>query len=95
MSTRNNLKRDAARVRLAPNLCVRWDPAQAAHVLSDPKGIAQLNDSAALVLGLCDGSRSAGDIVRELSRRNGRAAPAGDVEDFIGVARCHGWIVDA
>lgn len=83
------------RVLLAPSMRLQWDPARQVHVLLYPQGTAQLNESAAVILQLCDGSHSSNDIVRELSNRFDAATLAADVREFLGVARGHGWIVDA
>ena len=82
------------RVRLASAMGLQWEQAQDAHVLLAPEGKVQLNQNAALILSLCDGSRSAEDISRELTRRFGGDTLAADVHEFLATARGHGWIVD-
>jgi hypothetical protein len=53
----------------------------------------QLNDSAATVLALCNGSRTREEIVgRILAERNHSLAD--DVRDFLDAARRRGWIVE-
>ena len=84
-----------ARVRLSPAMRLQWQKDQDAHVLLSAQGTVQLNRNAALILGLCDGSRSAADIAHELTRRFGGDALAGDVHEFLAAARDHGWIIDA
>jgi pyrroloquinoline quinone biosynthesis protein D len=89
---------DAARhlrVRLSPRMRLQWEKAQGAHVLLYPEGMVQLNESAAVILELCDGSRTAEQVVGELSQRFDAPGLAGDVSEFLDTARSHGWIVDA
>ena len=81
-------------MRLVSTLRLQWQRGQDTHFLITPEGAVQLNRNAALILGLCDGSRSAGDIARELARRHGGESLTGDAREFLEVARGHGWIVD-
>jgi pyrroloquinoline quinone biosynthesis protein D len=83
-----------ARVRLVSTLRLQWQRGQDTHFLITPEGAVQLNRNAALILGLCDGSRSAGDITRELARRQGGEGLTDDAQEFLDVARGHGWIVE-
>lgn len=59
-------------------------------VLADVK--VQLNEGAAAILGLCDGSRTSDEIVAEVSG-SGSGALAADVSAFLEAARARGWIV--
>lgn len=63
------------------------------YVLESPTGAVQLNDTAAAILRLCDGSRSSAKIVAELARRSPGGALADDVNEFLQAARERGWIV--
>jgi pyrroloquinoline quinone biosynthesis protein D len=82
-------------IRLAPRMRLQWEKAEQAHVLLYPEGMVQLNESAAVILELCDGSRTAQDVVRELIQRFGDHSLTADVHEFLDAARSHGWIVDA
>jgi len=82
-------------IRLSPKMRLQWEKAQNAHVLLYPEGMVQLNESAAVILALCDGSRTVGAITQELIQRFGGETLAEDVTEFLDVARSHGWIVDA
>jgi pyrroloquinoline quinone biosynthesis protein D len=86
---------DKQRMLLSPKMRLQWEKAQDAHVLLYPEGMVQLNESAAVILKLCDGSRTAADIALELTQRFGGDSLAGDVGEFLEVARSHGWIVNA
>ena len=80
------------RIRLSQNMRLQWEKAQDAYVLLYPEGMVQLNDSAAVILQLCDGSRAADEVVRELARRFGGDTLSDDVNEFLETARGHGWI---
>lgn len=79
-------------IRLSPKMRLQWEKAQDAYVLLYPEGMVQLNDSAAMILQLCDGTRTADDVVRELSRRFGDESLSDDVNEFLDAAQGHGWI---
>ena len=85
-----------ARVQLAPG--VRLDgganPSGAAPFLVAPNGDVQLNDGAAAILRLCDGSRDRDDIVAAIIGASQTRAIAADVIEFLEVARARGWIVE-
>ena len=81
-------------LRIAPGMRLQWEKAQDAHVLLYPEGMVRLSDSAVTVLELCDGTRSAEDIVVELTQRYEGADLRDDVLEFIELARNKGWIVD-
>ena len=81
------------RIRLAPGRELRRGTQGNGHVLVCPAGPVQLNDSAANVLALCNGSRTREEIVgRVLAERHHSLAD--DVREFLDAARRHGWIVE-
>lgn len=80
-------------IRLSPKMRLQWEKAQNAYVLLYPEGMVQLNESAAVILQLCDGSRSAGEVVKELAQRFGGDSLSDDVHEFLEAAQGHGWIV--
>ncbi len=69
---------DAAIPRLARRCRLRTDPLSGEWVLLFPEGLSRLNRSAAEVLGLCDGSRSAREIWGRLALEH--RAPVATVE---------------
>lgn len=87
-------------IRLSPGMRLQWERTQDQHVLLYPEGMVQLNESAAMILGLCDGSRTAQSIIDELRQRfaHDPADPsdtlAADILEFIAAARSRGWLVD-
>jgi pyrroloquinoline quinone biosynthesis protein D len=52
-----------------------------------------LNDSAAAILELCDGTRTQEQVIAEFLAQPGRQELADDVRDFIQAALARGWIV--
>ena len=62
----------ADRPRLARSVRLRFDPARERHVLLTPEAVTVLNGTGAVILGLCDGSRTVAEIVAELHGRYDR-----------------------
>ncbi len=82
-------------LHLAPGYRFQWEPTQNAHVLLYPEGLIQLNDSAAVILSLCDGQRDAEGVIHALIEKFPEADPlviAADVHEFLEVARERGWL---
>jgi len=77
---------------LSTGLRFQWEPAQDSHVLLYPEGMVKLNGSAAAIMELVDGERSAAAIVAELERRYGSSGLLDDVLEFLITARERGWI---
>jgi pyrroloquinoline quinone biosynthesis protein D len=55
-----------ARPRLSTRARLQYDPVREKQVLLFPEGLLVLNETAAAVLALCDGQRSAAEIAAEL-----------------------------
>ena len=55
-------------VRLAAGHHLQSDPAGSGHLLISPTGSVQLNQSAAAILALCDGTRTREEIVARIVR---------------------------
>lgn len=80
--------------RLAPGRQIRIEWRQDRPVLVQPNGgTVQLNDSAAAILELCDGTRTTDQVIAEFLAQPGRQELAADVRDFIDAALSRGWIV--
>ena len=71
---------------------LQYEPSQASHVLLFPEGMIQLNDSAAAILQLCDGSHTETSIVESLQADFPDVDISRDVTIFIGDAHDKGWI---
>lgn len=61
-------------------------------MLMCPNGPVQLNQIAAVILQLCDGSRDRADVVAEVVRRSHPSTRAAEIVEFLDVARARGWI---
>ena len=82
------------RVRLAPGRRVAG-----AQLYTEDRngrsGVVQLNESAAAILALCDGTRTRDEIVSLMLRRaSDTDERAIDVREFLAAARARGWIVE-
>ena len=83
---------DGQPLRIASGRRLQWEPAQNCHVLLYPEGMVQLSETSAMILSLCDGTRTRDHLVSELLQRFPGADLAGDVNEFLGVAAERGWI---
>ena len=83
------------RPRLATGARLRYDEVREEHLLLIPEGAVRLNPTAAEVLELCDGERSADDIAAALSERYGGADVADDVRELLDGMEQRGLVVDA
>jgi coenzyme PQQ biosynthesis protein PqqD len=80
-------------LRLAPGYRLRIGRRAGRSVLVTPAGPVPLNEAAAAVLALCDGTCSRDDIVARVAGSDNPTV-AGDVRAFIAVARRSGWILE-
>ncbi len=83
------------RPRLVDGARLQYDDVREEHVLLVPEGAVRLNETAAQVLELCDGSRSLEDIAAALSQRYSGADVADDVRELLGGMSERGLVVDA
>lgn len=86
---------DGKPLGIAPGRRLQWEPAQNAHVLLYPEGMVQLNETSAMILGLCDGKRTRHQLIADLLQRFPGADLAADVNEFLSVAAERGWISGA
>jgi len=61
------------------------------HVLLEPEGVLVLNQTGAVILGLCDGERTVDEIVEELRGRYNRVA-GDEVRDFLSRLVAKRWV---
>lgn len=80
------------RPRIARRGRLRYDAARETHVLLLPERVVMLSDSAAEVLGLCDGERTEADLVQELQTRYPDADLADDVHELLKEALERQWL---
>ena len=81
--------------RLVTGARLRYDEVREEHLLLVPEGAVRLNATAAEVLGLCDGERSADDIVGVVSARYGGSDVGDDVRGLLDAMAQKGVLVDA
>ena len=83
------------RPRLVDGARLQYDEVREEHLLLVPEGAVRLNATAAAVLELCDGERSADDIAVALSERYAGADVSADVAELLGGMRDRGLVIDA
>jgi pyrroloquinoline quinone biosynthesis protein D len=74
-----------------PKYLFRWEEPQQSYVMLYPEGIVKLNETGAAILQLCDGSRTAAQIVAELNESY-TTDVSDSVNKFLGVSHAKGWI---
>ena len=84
----------AGKVRLAPGRQLQKDAAGQGHILTSRTGPVRLNEAAAAILELCDGTRTREGIIARVVRLKNDDSLADDVRDFLDAARRRGWIVE-
>ena len=80
-------------IRLAPGHQLQADSSGSGHTLMSPKGPIQVNETAATILSLCDGTHTREEIVERIVRARGGSL-ADDVRAFLTAAERRGWIVE-
>jgi pyrroloquinoline quinone biosynthesis protein D len=80
-------------IRLAPGRQLQKD-STGGHFLAGPKGVVQLNESAAAILALCDGTLTRDQIIARILPRSKDDSFAVDVREFLDAARRRGWIIE-
>lgn len=89
---RSTPTRARAVLKLNPLYRLQWEQAQQAHVLLYPEGMVRLNQSAAEILKLCDGSRTLEQLVADLETAFGTTGLMDEVVTFVDHARQRGWL---
>jgi pyrroloquinoline quinone biosynthesis protein D len=97
MGNRAVLCRTRNRLETGRQVRVEWrnaGTASAQPVLVQPGGAVPINESAAALLELCDGTRSFDEVVDQFVAQPGNENLAGDARDFLEAARLRGWVVE-
>jgi pyrroloquinoline quinone biosynthesis protein D len=81
-----------ARLKLKSIFRLQWEPAQDAHVLLYPEGMVKLNQSAAEILKLCDGTRDIETLIDDLQRAFNAPDLGGEIRSFVAEAERRGWL---
>lgn len=82
------------KVRLAPGRVLQKEASADGQLLVGPTDVVQLNESAAAILELCDGTLTREQIVARVLPRSKDDSFAVDVREFLNAARRRGWIVE-
>ncbi len=78
-------------IEINPVYLFRWEEPQQAHVLLYPEGVVKVNETGAEILKLCDGSKTATEIISELNDKY-TTDVTDSVNKFLEVAHAKGWI---
>ena len=78
--------------KLAAGYRLQWEPVQENYVLLYPEGMVQLNDTAAAILGVCNGERSTAQVITHLEVEYETEGLQDDVLNFLNEAQEHGWV---
>ena len=78
--------------KLASGYRLQWEPVQENYVLLYPEGMVQLNDTAAAILGVCNGERSTAQVVTQLETEYETEGLQDDVISFLSEAVERGWV---
>jgi pyrroloquinoline quinone biosynthesis protein D len=81
------------KIRLAPGRQLQKDSLNG-RFLAGAAGVVQLNESAAAILALCNGSLSRDQIIARVLSRSKDDSLAVDVREFLNAARRRGWIIE-
>ncbi len=79
-------------VEMNPMYLFRWEEPQQAYVLLYPEGVVKLNETAAAILQLCDGTKSAKEIIAELNKKYTDTDVSESIYKFLEVSHAKGWI---
>lgn len=82
-----------SKIRLAPGRQLQKD-ASGGYFLAGATGVVQLNDSAAAILSLCDGTLTRDQLIARILPRSKDDSFAVDVREFLSAARRRGWIIE-
>lgn len=78
-------------LEIDPKYLFRWEEPQQSYVILYPEGLVKLNETGAAILGLCDGSRTAEQIISELNDKYTTDVTE-SVYKFLEVSHAKGWI---
>ncbi len=75
------------RLKVASSARLRWDKIDGRHVLLSPERGLSLSPTATEIVQLCDGTRTASDVVERCVESHGQSARAKIEEDVRGLLR--------
>jgi pyrroloquinoline quinone biosynthesis protein D len=79
-------------LRLAKRVRLKHDAVRGTEVLLAPEAVIELNPEGALVLSLCDGTRTEDEVVAAVQARHDGAEVASDVRTFLSRVQGRGWV---
>jgi pyrroloquinoline quinone biosynthesis protein D len=82
----------ASPLNISPLHRLQWEEAQQQYVILYPEGMVELNATAAEILKLCNGTRTANDIVAELEAKFETTGLKDDITELLEAALANGWI---
>jgi pyrroloquinoline quinone biosynthesis protein D len=71
---------------------LQYEEAQGCYVLLYPEGMVQLNQSAGLIMSLCDGENTMANIIKILEDKFGSGDLEKEIEAFLSEAMQRKWI---
>ena len=86
-----NINPDQA-ISFSPLHRLQWEEAQQKDVILYPEGMVELNQSSAEILKLCDGTRTAKQIIANLEQKFSTSGLQDDITSFLDIALQNGWI---
>lgn len=81
-----------AKLAFSPLHRLQWEETQQKYVILYPEGMVELNQPAAEILKLCDGTRTLDTIVDELERTFATSGLRNDITELAEAALENGWI---
>jgi hypothetical protein len=82
-------------ITLAPGVCVTRRRVQPHAMLQSAVGGAHLNEPAAAILELCDGSRTRDQLIVEAVLQSSGVLRTSDVVAFLNATQARGWVVES
>ncbi|MFK5948414.1 MAG: pyrroloquinoline quinone biosynthesis peptide chaperone PqqD [Methylococcales bacterium] len=79
-------------IRFSSTHRLQWEEAQQKDVILYPEGMVELNQPSAEILKLCDGTRTAHQIITVLEEKFSESNLTNDVNSFLEDALKNGWI---
>jgi pyrroloquinoline quinone biosynthesis protein D len=83
---------DTAKPRLAAKARLKWDDIRQKPLLLFPEGVLVLNPTAHEIVGLCDGQRTVGEIVKTLGEKFRTGTIDQDVKELLAKLMGKGFV---
>jgi pyrroloquinoline quinone biosynthesis protein D len=83
---------DSFKPKLSQKARLRYEEVRQVDLLLLPERVVKLNATAAAILRLCDGNRTAREIAEEMETRYAQSGLIGDIMEFLQKASEQRWI---